>query len=159
MITLRPVDKHPPGPVCSTLGGFHEDEPAFASCPMNLRLRPQAPDMFTWIGQPPNRTPMLCGLTLAPRPAGELRRALAAAGKHGVLLSQDHAETIAVTLIRTHRWRATRYAASAMFNNWLAHAFGLGAAVAPLLHRLRVMREVELSLNKIGSTSAVGEAA
>lgn len=155
---LRPLDRHEPGPVRSTLGGFRDDELAFFQLVTNARLRPS--ELFDHLVVAPlDKVPMLAGLSLRPIPAADLRRAMAAAGRHGVILNESQAETVAVSMIREHRRRADRNQVSQMFNNWLRHAFNLGAEAAPLLHREWVERETKLTLARIDDLAATGKAA
>ena len=156
--TLRSIDRHEPKPCRSTLGGFRDDELTFVQLVTSARLR--LSELFDHLVVAPlDRVPILAGLSLRPIPAGDLRRAVAAAGRHGPLLSEDQATTVAVSTIREHRRRATRHQVSQMFNRWLQHAFNLGAEAAPLLHREWVAREVGLTLARTADPNPAGEAA
>lgn len=153
MAFLRSVDKHPPSPCRSTLNSFRDDEPAFLQLDVNLRQRPV--ELFGYLAAlAPDRVPALCGLTLAPRPASALRRALHASGQHAALLTESQAETVVINMIRTHRWRAARHQVSQMFNRWLQHAHALSREVVPLLCLPRVAREIALTLNMAGAEAA-----
>lgn len=144
---LRSLDKHPPGPVRAALGQLGEDEQAYV-----CSAAPRLPTFGKLDGIEP-ALPMLAGLSLQPRPVGELRRFMAERGFRAALLSEDEAATVLVNAIRQHRWGQLKRPSSRAFNAWLRHAYALGQTVAPLFFIPRVMREVELTLNKMGAGS------
>lgn len=141
-----------PWPARSVLGQLGEHEQAYLCLSARL-LR------FDRLAGFDPVLPILAGLALQPRPAGELRRFMVDRGTHGALLSLDHALTMAINAARYHRQQCHRSEASRRFIGWLKHAYALGPTIVPLLYHPRAEIEVKNAINKLGDLAATGKAA